>query len=138
VTGGKLSGDPVYEITNELTSSPDLTVEDLLFYEDHPAVDFSTLDPSVPIDATGIAETAGPLDGLGSVDDYVLPSGADANYFIAQGEIFQQGSNTPTAWFVDGYTTAPEPPTAVLLLPPLLAAMWAVRRRTVAGARAAT
>ncbi len=35
VTGGKLAGDPTYEVTDAVTSSPDLTVEDLMFYEDH-------------------------------------------------------------------------------------------------------
>jgi hypothetical protein len=137
VTGGKLSGDPIYEISNDLAISPDLTVEDLLFYDNHPAVDFSTLDPSVPIDATGIPEANVTLDGDGALADYALPTGADTPYFIAQGEVFLAGGSTPAAWFVDGYTTVPEPPVALLLSAPLLTLMWAARRRAGVETRAA-
>jgi hypothetical protein len=118
VTGGKLAGDPTYEITDAVTSSPDLTVEDLMFYEDHAPVDLATLDPSVPIGG-GTPETDAVLDAadMEEVDYAGLPQSADyPGYFLAQGEVFEPGGTTPVAWFVDGYTAAPEPSTWALML----------------------
>jgi hypothetical protein len=130
VSGGALKGDPIYTIDNDLATSPDLTIEDLTFYENHAPVDLATLDPSIPLGLGGIPEGDVALDGVGASDDFTLPPTADyPGYFLAQGEVFQQGgTTTPVAWFVDGYVAIPEPPTALLVLPPLLLAMWASRR----------
>ena len=129
VSGGALKGDPIYTIDNDLATSPDLTIEDLTFYENHAPVDLATLDPSIPLGLGGIPEGDVALDGVGASDDFTLPPTADyPGYFLAQGEVFQQGGTTQVAWFVDGYVAIPEPPTALLVLPPLLLAMWASRR----------
>ena len=86
-TGGQLAGDPIYTISNDLVPSADLTVENLLFYENHLPVDFDTLDPAVPIDATGILETGAVLDGPGTLEDYSVPPIADGTFFISQGQV---------------------------------------------------
>ncbi len=123
-TGGGLAGDPIYTIYNDLSPSADLTVGNLLFYENHAPVDFDTLDPAVLIDTTGIAETGAVLDGAGTFADYSVPSIADGTFFLTQGQIFADGNTSPIGWFVDGYTTTeiPEPSSAVLLLAGLLLA----------------
>ncbi|HLZ83236.1 MAG TPA: hypothetical protein VKQ54_06675 [Caulobacteraceae bacterium] len=127
VTGGALMGDPQYIMSLDVIGSPALTVEDLTFYENHPSVSFDTLDPSVPIDTTGIAEPDANLSGAGASDAFSVPPIDNNAYFIAQGEVFDQGGSQPIAWFVDGYTPAsnvPEPPIGALLILPLLGLVW--------------
>ena len=127
VTGGALAGDPIYSITNTVTPSLDLTVTNLLFYESHSAVDFGTLDPAVPIDSSGVLQPDLTLDGSGTFQDYSLPTGADTPFFISQGTVYEEGDDSPVAWFVDGYTTVPEP-SGVAVLVPLLGGLWVIRR----------
>jgi hypothetical protein len=136
-TGGALMGDPTYTISDDVIGSPELMVEDLTFYESHAPVDFATLDPSVQIDMTGIAEPDLVLDGVGTSDPFTVPPIAANDYFIAQGEVVDEDTGQPVAWFVDGYTTSPvpEPPIAALLILPLLGLVWVDRRnRRVSGA----
>jgi hypothetical protein len=132
-TGGKLAGDPIYTISNDVIPSADLVVKNLLFYENHAAVSFDTLDPAVLIDATGIPEPGAELDGPGTSKDYPVPPIADDTFFISQGQIFIDGDALPIGWFVDGYTTAavPEPATWTLLATNMLV-LWLIRRRACA------
>jgi hypothetical protein len=116
-TGGGLKGDPIFTLYNDLVPSADLIVQNLFFFENHSPVDFNTLDPAIPIDSTGIAETNALLDGTGSSQDYPIPSIADGTWFLAQGQVFGVGDSFPSGWFVDGFTTTPTPePSSVLLL----------------------
>jgi len=127
-TGGKLAGDPIYTISNDVIPSANLVVKNLFFYENHAAVNFDTLDPAVLIDATGIPEPGAVLDGPGTSQDYLVPPIADDTFFISQGQIFNDGDALPFAWFVDGYTTAvPQPPTWTLLAANMLV-LWLIRR----------
>jgi hypothetical protein len=117
-TGGQLAGDPIYTISNDLVPSADLTVENLLFYENHLPVDFDTLDPAVPIDATGILETGAVLDGPGTLEDYSVPPIADGTFFISQGQVLNGATHLRSGGFVDGYTTTiPEPSTLAYCAP---------------------
>jgi hypothetical protein len=135
-TGGGLAGDPIYTIYNDLVPSFDFRIGNLLFYYDHPEVDFDTLDPSVVIDTTGIPQVGAILGGPGTFADYTVPPIADGMFFIAQGQIFLEGETTPIGWFVNVYTTTaiPEPPSIALLLTGFAGAGiiigWISRRRS--------
>ena len=126
-TGGQLAGDPIYTISNDLVPSADLTVENLLFYENHVPVDFDTLDPAVLVDSTGIPGTGAVLDGPGTLEEYSVSSIADGTFFISQGQIFNEGDNAPIGWFVDGYTTTVSEPSTLALLGISMLGIWLIR-----------
>jgi len=106
--GGTMTGDPTYTLFNDLIPSVNLSVQNLVFYENHAAVDFCTLDPAVPVDSSGISQTGAFLNGTGSSQDYSVPPILDGTFFISQGQVFTESSSSPAAWFVDGYTTTPQ------------------------------
>jgi hypothetical protein len=91
--GGGMKGDPIYTLYNDLIPSANLSVQNLVFYENHSPVDFCTLDPAVPIDSNGIPEAGAFLNGPGSSQDYSVPPPVDGTFFIAQGEVFAVGSS---------------------------------------------
>ena len=128
-TGGALAGDPIYTISDDVVGSPDLAVENLLFYENHAPVDFDTLDPAVLIGGTAISEGDAVLDGAGTSEDYSVPPIVDDTFFIAQGQIFDEGDTAPIGWFVDGYTTVVSEPSTLALLGVSMLGFWYVRRQ---------
>jgi len=112
-------------------SSADLTVEDLLFYESHIPVDFDTLDPAVPIDATGTPEAGAVLDGPETAEDYSVPPMAHGTFFISQGQIFNEGDTAPIGWFIDGYTTTGAEPSTLALLGISMLGIWLIPWRRI-------
>ena len=76
----------------------------------------------------GIPEGDVALDGVGASDDFTLPPTADyPGYFLAQGEVSSKAERRRWPGSLTAMSPIPEPPTALLVLPPLLLAMWASR-----------